>query len=217
MRHGVSAPERAIWGTPQVEVCFSFTTMSSFLQTAIYSSGSVPWSLLLPCHWPSLATPPSSNHTSLPCLKVSYPSVHQALSAVFIAVRGPSLNLAYSFVSSLSSIPKSNYFNLHPILTHLCFRKMTKEEEPGFFNSFIKKPIPKHIRVVNFTCDLWYTDISRSPQGKKNTGVIKNQPLNKYCYSTMRLKNSILKLARTAGIFWLHKEDLVSLCIKSQT
>lgn len=67
---------------------------------------------VLPLAFTSL--PPSSNQTSLLCLKLSYPSVHQALSSAFFAMLGPSLNMAYSFVSSLSSILKSNCFNLHP-------------------------------------------------------------------------------------------------------
>lgn len=115
--------QRAIWGTRQlsvphwgtpVEVCFSSATVSSVLQTALYSSGSVPWSPLLPCHWPSLASPLCSNQPSLVCPKALYQSVHQALSSAFLAVLGPSINLAYSFVSSLSSTLKSNCFNPPP-------------------------------------------------------------------------------------------------------
>lgn len=165
-KHAVSAPERAIWGTPRVEVCFSLTTMSSFLQTAIYSSGSVPWSPLLTYNWPSLAS-------HLPATR---PLCSTSRCQISLCTR-PSVLLSslcwdrdstwLTLVSSLSSILKSNCFNLHPHTDTTMFQEDDQRRGTQIFYSFIKKPIPKSIQVVNFACDLWYTDIPRSLSGEK--------------------------------------------------
>lgn len=135
--------QKAIWGTPRVDICFSFTTMSSFLQTAIYFSGPVSWSPLLPCHWPSIASYlPATRHL---CSASRY---HLSLCT------RPSILLSSLFWDQASTwltlLPThSPLFSSLIALTHSVHTDTSVSQEDDqkgrtqIFYSFIKKPILK--------------------------------------------------------------------------
>lgn len=153
-------PQKAILGTPRVEMCFSFTTMTSFLQTAIYSSGSVSWSPLRPCHWPSIASYLlATRHL---CSASRYIGLCTRPSVLRSSLCWDQTSTWLTFLPVHSPLFSSLISSNHsPHTDTFVFQKDDQKGRTQIFYSLIKKLIPKHIQMVNFACDVWHMGISR--------------------------------------------------------